>query len=40
MIGELQIFQLFIKRAINQKFEITVLSLWLILSANSRKKKL
>ena len=32
-IGELQIFQQLIKRAINQNSAITVLSLWLVLSA-------
>jgi len=37
-IGELQIFQPFIKMAINQNFEITVLSVWLVLSANSWKE--
>jgi len=41
-IGKLQIFQPFIKMAINQNFVITVLSVWLVslLSANSWKKKL
>ena len=38
--GELQIFQPFIKMEINQNFAITVLSLWLVLSANSWEKKL
>jgi len=39
-IGELQLFQPFIKNAINQNSAITVLSLWLVLSANSWKQKL
>jgi len=36
----LKIFLPFIKMAINQNSAITVLSLWLVLSANSWKKKL
>ena len=37
-IGERQIFQPYIKRAINQNSVITVLSVWLVLSVNLWKK--
>ena len=38
MIGERQIFQPYIKRAINQNSVITVLSVWLVSSVNLWKK--